>query len=201
MRVHEWSNIVRALRRLHGLSRAQFASMIPVPADAVARWEEGQEVPAAPAQAILRDMLSGHFHSHPTFLGIKAMVRATQQLSALYTPGMVVHALSRPLEGLFAEHRFDVLGTSMLPRIAGRSSEMVETYVLPMLEGRSDILSLSFIDRGVADRTLILRQQLTIIPLDGIRVLATVGIPLHRSDDPDLPDADLRILTADDLRG
>lgn len=201
MRAHEWPNIVRALRRLHGLSRAQFASMIPVSADVVARWEEGLDIPAARAQAILRDMMSGHLHSHPTFLGIKAMVRATEQLSALYTPGLVVHALSRPLEGLFAEHRFDVLGTSLLPRIDGRSREIVETYVLPMLEGRSDILSLSYIDRGVADRTLILRQQLTIIPLDGIRVLATVGTPLYRSDAPDLPEADLRCLTADDLRG
>lgn len=200
MQTAEWANIVRVLRRLHGLTPRQFALMIGTTTEAVGVWEKSLDVPGPFMQAVLRDLLSGHIENHPTFLGVKAMVRATDQLSALYTPGLTVHALSRPLERMFVTHQLEVLGSSMLPKLSGRNGEMAEQYSLPMLEGKSDVLSFSYTDRGVADPSLIVRQQVTVIPLDGLRVLATVGLPLGMSTDSSMPEPDLRLTTADDVR-
>ncbi|WP_207461803.1 hypothetical protein [Azospirillum sp. SYSU D00513] len=175
--------------------------MIQVAPEMVQRWEQATDLPDTAAQATLRDLMTGHFKSHPTFLGIKALVQATGQMSALYTPGMIVHTVSSPLERLFASCRFDVIGSSMLSKFDGRAGDMVEKYAIPMLEGRTDILSMSYTDRGIADPRMIVRQQVSVIPLDGVQVLVTVGHPLGTSASAEIPDLDLRITTADDVRG
>lgn len=200
MRAFEWPHIVRALRDLHGLTPEQFALMVDVTAEVVNRWEAGQAIPESQQQAILRDLLSGHFNHHPTFLGLKAMVRGMGEISTLYMPGMVVHTISSPLERWLAPHRLTIVGTSILPKLDGTTGEMIERHALPMLAGKSDVLALSYTDLSVADRRTVMRRTLSVVPIDGVRAMVLTDRILDQSDQHAAPDLDLQIVTADSVR-
>ncbi|QCO18618.1 hypothetical protein D3869_25730 (plasmid) [Azospirillum brasilense] len=199
MPVHEWPQIVRALRRLHGLTAAQFAVMLATTEETVARWESGAVLPDPREQALLRDVLTGHFRHHPTFLGLKAMVRSMNEKCTLYTPGLIAQAVSPPLARWIERHRFDIVGSSLLPRIDGLTAEMMERYALPMLEGTSDVLSVTYNDRAVAFRNAVINRRLNVVPVDGVRVLVLVDRVLYLDDGRDTPDPDVHMLTADQL--
>ncbi|MDQ2104214.1 helix-turn-helix domain-containing protein [Azospirillum isscasi] len=199
MPAQEWPQIVRALRSLHGLTRAQFAVMLAITEETVARWEAGTALPDPREQTLLRDVLTGHFRHHPTFLGLKAMVRNMGEKSTLYTPGLIAQAVSPPLARWIEKHRFDILGSSLLPRIDGLTAEMMERYALPMLEGTNDVLSVTYNDRAVAFRNAVLNRRLSVVPVDGVRVLVLVDRVLYLDDGRATPDLDLRVLTADEL--
>ena len=201
MQAYEWPHIVRALRGLHGLTPAQFATMIAAPDDAVMHWETGRSVPEPREQAVLRDMLSGHYRHHPTFLGLQAMVRNMGEKCTLYTPGMIVHTVSRPLERWLAFHRVDVVGTSILRKMDGITREMMEMHALRMLEGKSDALSLTYRDRAIATHDAVLQRRLSAMPLDGVRVLVLIDQVLYHDDGKGMPELNLQIMTADDIRG
>lgn len=200
MRAFEWPHIVRALRDLHGLTPAQFALMVDVTPEMVNNWEAGQALPEHPQQAILRDLLSGHFRHHPTFLGLKAMVRGMGEIGTLYMPGMVAHTISSPLERWLAPHRLNILGQSILPELDGLTGEMIERYALPMLAGKSDVLALAYTDLSVADRRTVMRRTLSVVPIDGVQAMVLTDRILYRSDGHAAPDLDLQIVTAEDVR-
>lgn len=197
--MYEWPQIVRALRSLHGLTSAQFAVMLDTTEETVTRWEAGVALPGPREQALLRDVLTGHFRHHPTFLGLKAMVRNMGEKCTLYTPGLIAQAVSPPLARWIEEHRFDIVGSSLLPRIDGLTAEMMERYALPMLEGTNDVLSVTYNDRAVAFRNAVINRRLSVVPVDGVRVLVLVDRVLYLDDGRDIPELNLHVLTADDL--
>ena len=199
MPAYEWPQIVRALRSLHGLTCAQFAVMLATTEETVTRWEAGAARPDPREQALLRDVLTGHFRHHPTFLGLKAMVRTMGEMTTLYTPGLIAQAVSPPLARWIEKHRFDIVGSSLLPRIDGMTAEMMERYALPMLDGTGDLLSVTYNDRAVAFRNAVINRRLSVVPVDGVRVLVLVDRVLYRDDGQGMPDLDLRMLTADNL--
>lgn len=200
MQAHEWPNIVRALRGLHGLTPAQFATMMAKPEEVVARWETGRSVPEPREQAVLRDMLSGHYQHHPTFVGLQALVRNMGDKCTLYTPGMIVNTVSPSLERWLAFHRVEVVGTSILRKMDGLTREMMERYALRMLEGKSDALSLTYRDRAIACRNAVLQRRMNVVPLDGVRVLILIDQVLYKDDGREMPDLNLQVTTADDVQ-
>nr|WP_211105543.1 hypothetical protein [Azospirillum brasilense] len=187
------------MRRLHGLTAAQFAVMLATTEETVARWESGATLPDPREQALLRDVLTGHFRHHPTFLGLKAMVRSMGEKCTLYTPGLIAQAVSPPLARWIERHHFDIVGSSRLPRIDGLTAEMMERYALPMLEGTGDVLSVTYNDRAVAFRNAVINRRLNVVPVDGVRVLVLVDRVLYLDDGRDTPDPDVHMLTADQL--
>lgn len=199
MEAQEWPYIVRALRQLHGVSLAQFALMTALTEETVGRWESGRNIPDPREQALLRDMLTGHCRQHPTFVGLQAMVRSMGEKCTLYTPGMMVHTISPSLDDWLRQHRLDLVGTSILRRLDGLSLDMMERYALPMLEGRSDVLSLSYKDRAVACRRTVLQRRMSVVPMDGVRAIVLIDQPILTDDGLGMPDLDLHVVTADDV--
>lgn len=199
MEAHEWPHIVRALRELHGVTPAQFAIMMATTEEAVGRWESGMNIPSPREQSLLRDMLTGHYRQHPTFVGIQAMVRSMGEKCTLYTPGMIVHTISPSLESWLRQHRLDLVGTSILRRLAGLSLEMMERHALAMLNGNSDVLSLSYKDRAVANPCTVLQRRMSVVPMDGFRVIVLIDQPIYTDDGEGMPDLDLQVITADDV--
>jgi len=200
MRAQEWPHIVRALRNLHGLTPEQFAIMMATTEEAVLRWEAGLSVPEPREQAVLRDALCGHYKHHPTFRGLQAMVRNMGEKCTLYTPGMIVQTISPSLEQWLKTHRVDLVGSSVLPRMDGLTLEMMERYALPMLDGKSDALSLTYIDRAIANRRAVLHRRMSAVPLDGVRVLVLIDQVLYEDDGTSVPNLDLNVVTADDIQ-
>ncbi|HYD64481.1 helix-turn-helix transcriptional regulator [Azospirillum sp.] len=196
-----WPSLLRTARRLVRLTQEDFAADLGRSQSTVALWETGRRpVPPAVRRRVL-DILAGYYHRQPTYETLVAQAAAAQNPVTLYRQGMFVQAANPTISAAWKDHRLDMIGACILPlyRAELHVLEMASSYFAAMLDGRSEVLSLSFNDRSVMMPQFLVRRTVTVYPLGEGRLLRLDDRFIGEAPGTALPPADLRILTADDV--
>jgi len=198
--VMSWPSLLRTARRMVRLTQEDFAADLGRSQSTVALWETGRRpVPPAVRRRVL-DIMAGYYHRQPRYEAVVAQVAAVQNPVTLYRQGMFVQAANPTIEAAWTDHRLNMIGACILPlyRAELRLSDMLEPYLLPMLDGRSEVLSISFNDRSLLMPHRLCRRTATVCQLGEGRLLVFEDRFIGEDPNPGLPPADLRLLTTDD---
>lgn len=196
-----WPSLLRTARRLVRLTQEDFAADLGRSQSMVALWETGRRpIPPAVRRRVL-DILGGYYHRRPEYGALVAQVAAKPHPVTLYRQGMFVQAANPVISAVWRERRLDLVGNCILPLYRGdlRLLEFTETILLPMLDGRSGVLSVSFSDRSVMNPGLLVRRTATLYTIGEGRLLMLDDRVAGVAPGTDPPPADLRIVTIDDV--
>ncbi|HEY0833472.1 MAG TPA: helix-turn-helix transcriptional regulator [Azospirillum sp.] len=196
-----WPSLLRTARRLVRLTQEDFAADLGRSQSMVALWEAGRRpIPPAVRRRVL-DILAGYYHRRPEYGALLSRAAASRNPVTLYRQGMIVEAANPTIQGLWRENRLDLVGTCILPlyRSELRALELLDQYIMPMLDGTSEVLSISFNDRSVVMPHLLVRRTALVYRLGEGRLLSFEDTFTREVPGTDLPPADLRVLTADDV--
>lgn len=199
--VISWPSLLRTARRLVRLTQEDFAADLGRSQSAVALWESGRRpIPPAVRRRVL-DIMGGYYRRQPTYETVMKAASASENPVTLYRQGMFVQAANPTMSGVWRSHRMDLVGRCILPlyRPDLRVLDMLEPYILPMLDGTSEVLSISFNDRSVLMPQLLFRRTGTVFHVGEGRLLRFEDHFVGVDPNPGLPPADLRLLTMDDV--
>ncbi|HEY0833473.1 MAG TPA: helix-turn-helix transcriptional regulator [Azospirillum sp.] len=196
-----WPSLLRTARRLVRLTQEDFAADLGRSQSMVALWEAGRRpLPPAVRRRVL-DILAGYYHRRPEYGALLSRAVASRCPVTLYRQGMIIEAGNAAVQDLWRERRLDLVGTCILPLFRSdlRVAEILDSYVMPMLDGTSEVLSISFNDRSVVYPDVLVRRTNTVYRVGEGRLLSCEDVLYGRAPGTALPPADLRILTADDI--
>ncbi|HYD64482.1 helix-turn-helix domain-containing protein [Azospirillum sp.] len=199
--VMSWPSLLRTARRMVRLTQEDFAADLGRSQSTVALWETGRRpVPPAVRRRVL-DILAGYYHRQPTYGTLVARAAAALNPVTLYRQGMIVQAANPAMLGIWRKRGLDLVGAPIIPlyRTNLRAFEVAESHILPMLDGTSQVLSVSFYDRSLMDPQFVIRRTATVHTVGEGRLVALADCFIHEAPGTDLPVADLRIVTRDDV--
>lgn len=195
-----WPNLLRTARRMVNLTQEDFGADLGRSQSAVALWELGKRpIPPAVRRRVL-DIHAGYYHRRPEYGALLAETTASLEHAAIYRPGLVIQAANSTLLSSWHELRLDLTGTSILPflRTESRLLGVVEQYLLPMLEGRSEVISVSFLDRSLLLPGCLVQRNCTVYQVGAGRLLVSKDQLIRNDAGADLTSADVQVVTTDD---
>lgn len=185
------------------LTQEDFAADFGRSQSMMALWESGKKpIPSAVRRRIL-DIMGGYYDKNPDYATMKAQVSASANPMAIYRPGMVFQLANNMIASHFERKaNINPIGESILPYLESDSYvlEMIESYYAPMLEGSSDVVSISFTERSVLAPKYIVRRTATVFVMGEGRLLLNDDRIIGVEESFAAPNPNLVVTTMDDVK-